>query len=199
MFHQRPLSLSGVRNAAWCNWHIPSRLKMMYGEYCGNRSGLNGSMIEHLQSTAQARESFVALDAGDTVLDIGCNDGALLAGYQTPGLRLLGIDPTAEKFSHFHPDGMSSCADFFNRDVSSAISQTGTSGSKDPSRSPSDIRACRPMPLEEKPSSTRHLPSIRRPLTSAEELRHPTRASGRPPSALRRRTAGRADERLGRP
>lgn len=62
----------------------------MYEEDYGYRSVLKASMVKHLQSEAQALESFAALEACDTVLDIGCNDGTLLAGYQTPNLRLLG-------------------------------------------------------------------------------------------------------------
>ena len=35
-----------------------------------------------------------ALEAGDLVVDIGCNDGTLLDGYRTEGLRYLGFDPS---------------------------------------------------------------------------------------------------------
>ena len=31
--------------------------------------------------------------AGDTVIDIGCNDGTLLRSYKTPGLNLVGFEP----------------------------------------------------------------------------------------------------------
>jgi len=35
-----------------------------------------------------------ALESGDLVVDIGCNDGTLLDGYQTEGLRYLSFDPS---------------------------------------------------------------------------------------------------------
>ncbi len=39
-------------------------------------------------------EDTVRLQAGDLVVDIGCNDGTLLKSYRTPGLpQKLGIDP----------------------------------------------------------------------------------------------------------
>jgi len=95
---------------------------MMYGDNYGYRSGLNASMVEHLQGKAQALEAMAGVVAGDVVLDIGCNDGTLLAGYQTAGVRRLGIDPTAEKFSRFHPDGMTYLASFFSSESYHTIS-----------------------------------------------------------------------------
>ena len=95
---------------------------MMYGDNYGYRSGLNAGMVEHLQSKAQALEAMAGLASGDVVLDIGCNDGTLLAGYRTEGIHRLGIDPTAEKFSRFHPDDMTYLADFFSRENYSRIS-----------------------------------------------------------------------------
>lgn len=88
----------------------------MYGDNYGYRSGLNNSMVQHLVGKAQALELAAGLRDGDVVLDIGCNDGTLLGGYQTDGLHVLGIDPTADKFSQFHPAGMTYIADFFSAD-----------------------------------------------------------------------------------
>ena len=36
----------------------------------------------------------LGLSAGDVVVDIGCNDGVLLSGYQLPGLKRVGIEPS---------------------------------------------------------------------------------------------------------
>ena len=54
---------------------------------------------------------------GDTVLDIGSNDGTLLASYQTQGLRLIGIDPTAEKFRQYYPKDAAVIPTFFSSDL----------------------------------------------------------------------------------
>jgi hypothetical protein len=58
------------------------------------RSGINRTMTENLHGIAQTAEQLVGLQSGDLVVDIGCNDGTLLDGYQTAGLRYLGFDPS---------------------------------------------------------------------------------------------------------
>jgi hypothetical protein len=66
---------------------------IMYSSYW-YRSGINRTMTENLHGIAQAIESIVSLEPGDLVVDIGCNDGTLLDGYQSPGLRYIGFDPS---------------------------------------------------------------------------------------------------------
>ena len=51
-------------------------------------------MTENLHGIARGVEGIVSLESGDLVVDIGCNDGTLLDGYQTEGLRYLGFDPS---------------------------------------------------------------------------------------------------------
>jgi NDP-4-keto-2,6-dideoxyhexose 3-C-methyltransferase len=58
------------------------------------RSGVNRTMTENLHGIAQTAEQLVGLQPGDLVIDIGCNDGTLLDGYRTEGLRHLGFDPS---------------------------------------------------------------------------------------------------------
>src|SRR5262249_47589124 len=67
----------------------------MYGANYGYRSGLNRSMAQHLARKAASLEKLVGLSPGDVVLDIGSNDGTLLASYTTEPIRRIGIDPTA--------------------------------------------------------------------------------------------------------
>ena len=66
---------------------------ILYSSYW-YRSGVNRTMTENLHGIARGVESIVALESGDLVIDIGCNDGTLLDGYQTEGLRHLGFDPS---------------------------------------------------------------------------------------------------------
>jgi SAM-dependent methyltransferase len=66
---------------------------ILYSSYW-YRSGVNRTMTENLHSIAHAVEEIVPLEAGDLVVDIGCNDGTLLDGYRVPGLRFLGFDPS---------------------------------------------------------------------------------------------------------
>jgi hypothetical protein len=50
-------------------------------------------MTAALQDIASSAERLLRLKGGDTVLDIGCNDGTLLRSYRTPGLALAGFEP----------------------------------------------------------------------------------------------------------
>lgn len=78
---------------------------LLYGENYGYRSGLNASMVVHLQKKVAEMERWVGLAPGDWVLDIGSNDATALKSYSVPGLHRVGIDPTGKKFqSHYPPD-----------------------------------------------------------------------------------------------
>jgi len=64
------------------------------------RSGTNQTMRTALADIATMAERLINLRAGDAVLDIGCNDGTLLASYQTHGIYRIGFDP-AENLAAF--------------------------------------------------------------------------------------------------
>ena len=103
----------------------------MYGDNYGYRSGLNRSMSQHLARKARGLETLVGLTSGDVVLDIGSNDGTLVASYSTSPLRRIGIDPTAKRFAQYYPPGAEAIPDFFSaekfREVSSAPARIVTS------------------------------------------------------------------------
>jgi SAM-dependent methyltransferase len=65
---------------------------MMYQEYW-YRSGTNQTMRDALEDISRSATELMHLSAGDSVLDIGCNDGTLLASYKEPGLYKIGFDP----------------------------------------------------------------------------------------------------------
>jgi NDP-4-keto-2,6-dideoxyhexose 3-C-methyltransferase len=76
---------------------------LLYGYNYGYRSGLNRSMVEHLQKKAARIKTRFGLHPADIALDIGSNDGTLLRALQEPGVTLVGMDPTAAKFSSYYP------------------------------------------------------------------------------------------------
>ncbi len=80
---------------------------VLYGDRYGYRSGLNQAMVHHLRDKVASIVAFVGktrpLTSGDTVLDIGSNDGTLLASYPTlVNLDLVGMDPTAARFANYY-------------------------------------------------------------------------------------------------
>jgi hypothetical protein len=93
----------------------------MYGDNYGYRSGLNASMVRHLQRKARFLEQLAPLRSGDTVLDIGANDSTLLQGYTTRQLTRIGIDPTIEKWREHYPDDVQAVAEFFSADTYRAL------------------------------------------------------------------------------
>jgi hypothetical protein len=88
----------------------------MYGANYGYRSGLNQSMVRHLQELAHRIKSLAPLASGDLVLDIGSNDGTLLRAMDEPGLRLVGMDPTGVKFHQYYPRHIHLIPNFFSAD-----------------------------------------------------------------------------------
>ncbi|QNJ15994.1 S-adenosyl-L-methionine-dependent methyltransferase [Synechococcus sp. A18-40] len=94
----------------------------MYGENYGYRSGLNASMVEHLQNKVSFLEALVDLKDGDTVLDIGSNDCTTLKSYTNSNLNRIGIDPTGEKFRQHYPKDYKLVSDFFTADSFFSVS-----------------------------------------------------------------------------
>jgi hypothetical protein len=86
----------------------------MYGDNYGYRSGLNASMVRHLTQKTYFLEKLADLAPGDTVLDIGSNDGTLLKAYTTPSITRIGIDPTGNKFRDYYPEDIALLCDFFS-------------------------------------------------------------------------------------
>eukprot|EP01031_Cornospumella_fuschlensis_P013504 gene13504-16515_t len=77
-------------------------LSEMYGDNYGYRSGLNQSMVTHLNNKVQKILDLVNLAHGDLVVDIGSNDGTTLRAYPAAGPVLVGIDPTASRFGQYY-------------------------------------------------------------------------------------------------
>lgn len=91
--------------------------RLMYGETYGYRSGLNTSMVRHLAHRVAHARRYVDLSPGDVVVDIGSNDSTTLRCYGDNGYRLIGIDPSVEKFRDFYPSWVEGIPDFFSAET----------------------------------------------------------------------------------
>lgn len=87
-------------------------LDEMYGDNYGYRSGLNSSMVTHLQQKIKKLESTVTLFDDDLVIDIGSNDATSLKAYSGKHKK-VGIDPTGLKFQEYYNDDITLIPDFF--------------------------------------------------------------------------------------
>lgn len=109
----------GPLDLVWCPNSGLLQLKQsyssneMYGENYGYRSGLNESMVRHLQNKVSMLSKMVSLSNGDAVLDIGSNDATTLKAYDS-SLKRIGIDPTGMKFKEYYEDNMILVPDFFS-------------------------------------------------------------------------------------
>ncbi len=66
---------------------------VMFQDY-GYRSGINSTMRRHLEELAVDIESRLPLKDGDLLVDIGANDGTLLAAYARAGVIRVGFEPS---------------------------------------------------------------------------------------------------------
>ncbi len=92
-------------------------LDQLYGHNYGYRSGLNGSMVRHLNQKVQKILQIVDLTDGDLVIDIGSNDGTTLRAYPDRNLEFVGIDPTGAKFKAYYPSDVRLIPDFFSGEL----------------------------------------------------------------------------------
>lgn len=90
-------------------------LEEMYGNNYGYRSGLNLSMVKHLQNKIKTLEKLAKPLGQDLVIDIGSNDATSLKAYSGK-FKKVGIDPTGRKFKEYYTDDIILIPDFFTAD-----------------------------------------------------------------------------------
>jgi len=88
----------------------------MYGDNYGYRSGLNSSMVEHLQQKMKMLEILVKPKPSDLILDIGSNDATLLRACTGKYMK-VGIDPTGLKFKKYYTKDIVLIPDFFSAEA----------------------------------------------------------------------------------
>lgn len=88
----------------------------MYRHTYGYRSGINETMRNQLKTIVDEFKKYITFDNGDTVVDIGSNDGTLL-GHYPDFLNRVGIDPTCQQFLMYYSPGIQCFPEFFSYDV----------------------------------------------------------------------------------
>lgn len=94
-------------------------LDEMYGDNYGYRSGLNPSMVKHLQHKVKTLERMAKPTDDDLVIDIGSNDATSLRAYSGKHKK-VGIDPTGMKFKKYYPADVTLIPDFFTAEKARA-------------------------------------------------------------------------------
>ncbi len=86
----------------------------MYGENYGYKSSLNPTMVDHLKSKAIKLQMIAKLSSGDTIIDIGSNDGTFLSFFKK-NYKLIGVDPTILKFQNDYKKNIIKIPNFFSK------------------------------------------------------------------------------------
>ena len=87
-------------------------LDEMYGDNYGYRSGLNASMVKHLQNKIKTLENLAKPSDKELIIDVGSNDATSLKAYSGK-FRKVGIDPVGKKFKEYYSEDLTLIPDFF--------------------------------------------------------------------------------------
>jgi len=94
-----PLELVLCRGCRLLQLRHTAPSEVMYRNYW-YRSGTNETMRNALADIATKSELLIHLKENDSVLDIGCNDGTLLAAYKNDHIYKIGFDPAENLAIH---------------------------------------------------------------------------------------------------
>jgi NDP-4-keto-2,6-dideoxyhexose 3-C-methyltransferase len=78
------------------------------------KSGINAAMCCALADVTRCASVFTGLVSGDSVLDVGCNDGTLLRSYTGRGIRRVGFEPAENLAAEASRGTDCVIPDFFN-------------------------------------------------------------------------------------
>jgi len=77
-------------------------------------SSASDTLTAHLHDLSDVVTERRGLGPSDLVMDIGCNDGTLLGGFQRHGVRTLGVDPAENLAELVRDKGIDRYTGFFN-------------------------------------------------------------------------------------
>jgi 2-polyprenyl-3-methyl-5-hydroxy-6-metoxy-1,4-benzoquinol methylase len=78
-------------------------------------------LSEHFSRYAVSAAQKLHLPSGSLVVDIGSNDGILLAGFKSHGMRVVGVDPARDIAAAAAKRGIPTIADFFSHAIAAQI------------------------------------------------------------------------------
>jgi hypothetical protein len=115
-----PLDLVWCESCGLLQMKHSYSLDEMYGDNYGYRSGLNGSMVRHLQNKIRMLELMAKPSDEDLVIDIGSNDATSLKAYSGRHQK-VGIDPTGAKYKEYYTQDINLIPDFFSATAFHAV------------------------------------------------------------------------------
>ena len=113
---------------AQLDYVIPS--EVVFGDQYTYLTGSSESLIQYYTQLARKLVEKFDLKAGDTVIEIGSNDGTFLKAFQSLGLDVLGIDGARKSSDIAVMDGVPVIQQFFGRGLVPAVQERLRPGSK---------------------------------------------------------------------
>lgn len=113
---QAPLDLVMCRHCSLLQLRHTAPQELLYARHYWYRSGVTDTMRQALRDITSQIEAMVPLKPGDVALDIGANDGTLLATYTSPGLRRVGVEPANNLVEELKTRVDHAIHDFWNYD-----------------------------------------------------------------------------------
>jgi SAM-dependent methyltransferase len=95
--------------------------ELLYSRFYWYRSGVTETMRRALRDITAQVESMVSLQPGDVVLDIGANDGTLLASYAVPGIQRVGCEPASNLVEQLRANADHVIHDFWKVEAFDAV------------------------------------------------------------------------------
>ena len=87
---------------------------LLFGEEFIYQSSTSTALRNHYTHLTEMLTRRFEISSGDTVVDIGCNDGIILNTFKTEGLNTVGVEPS-ELANIARKHGHSIFRDFFYR------------------------------------------------------------------------------------
>jgi hypothetical protein len=110
---KKPITLIICKNCELVQLGHNFNLKYLYGPDYGYRTGINKTMINHVNKVVKDLSNKTKLKKNDFVLDIASNDGSLLNFYNKK-VKTFGIDPILNKYIDKYKKINFKIADFFS-------------------------------------------------------------------------------------
>ena len=110
---KKPVTLIICKNCELVQLAHNFDLKYLYGPDYGYRTGINKTMLNHVNKVVKDLSAKTKIKKNDFVLDIASNDGSLLKFYKK-NINTFGIDPILEKYKSEYKKINYKVADFFS-------------------------------------------------------------------------------------
>lgn len=112
-----PLDLVRCRKCSLLQLRHTAPQELLYTRYYWYRSGVTDTMRRALRDITEQIEAMIPLKNGDVVLDIGANDGTLLASYTKKGIHRIGCEPANNLIDLLKDNSDYVMHDFWNHEL----------------------------------------------------------------------------------